>query len=446
MSTETQNRIAVGDVNVAEKPQLRRVPVLRFPEFSGPARHTSHGDVGGEWEERRLGEISKWSSGGTPSMGNPEYWRGDIPWISASVMRGNYFSDANLYVTSLGLKNGSRLARKGSVLLLVRGSMLFKALPVGLAMRDLAFNQDVKSIECNPDLYPRYLVLWFLSKEKFFLHKVTGTGIGAGKLDTEELQLTKIYTPSLPEQQKIAEFLGMVDERIDGLSKKKESLERYKKGVIQKIFCSCHSRAGGNPEHSSCLRFKDENGNSYPDWEEKKLGEIMIESRVKGSAGNLARKLTVKLWGKGVFEKSDKSSGSINTQYYKRNAGQFIYSKLDFLNCAFGIIPLSLDEFESTVDLPAFDIKEGYAPEFILERVKQKNFYKKFGETADGSRKAKRIHADTFLSFTIATPSFSEQKKIAEFLTSLDEKISAISAQLSRAKEFKKGLLQQMFV
>ena len=85
----------------------------------------------------------------------------------------------------------------------------------------------------------------------------------------------------------------------------------------------------------------------------------MVESRIKGSNGKEARKITVKLWGKGVFEKTNKRVGSENTKYYKRKSGQFLYSKLDFLNCAFGIIPLDLDGLESTVDLPCFDISDG---------------------------------------------------------------------------------------
>ena len=75
-------------------------------------------------------------------------------------------------------------------------------------------------------------------------------------------------------------------------------------------------------------------------WEEKPLGEFMTESRMPGSKGNVAKKITVKLWGNGVFEKNDAIQGSINTQYFRRKAGQFIYSKLDFLNQAFGIIRL----------------------------------------------------------------------------------------------------------
>lgn len=79
-------------------------------------------------------------------------------------------------------------------------------------------------------------------------------------------------------------------------------------------------------------------------WEEKKLEEFLTESRIKGSNGDIAKKITVKLWGKGVFGKEG-LKGSVNTQYYRRKEGQFIYSKLDFLNQAFGLIPAHLANF-----------------------------------------------------------------------------------------------------
>ena len=180
-------------------------------------------------------------------------------------------------------------------------------------------------------------------------------------------------------------------------------------------------------------------------WEEKPLGEFMTESRLPGSKGNVAKKITVKLWGNGVFEKNDAIQGSINTQYFRRKAGQFIYSKLDFLNQAFGIIPTSLDDFESTVDLPCFDFADGLNPVFLLEYVKRKDFYEKLGETADGSRKARRIHAETFLSFPIALPSPVEQQKIADCLSSLDELIAAQARKVDALKTHKKGLMQLLF-
>jgi type I restriction enzyme, S subunit len=186
--------------------------------------------------------------------------------------------------------------------------------------------------------------------------------------------------------------------------------------------------------------FRDER-----EWEERPLSEFMSESRLPGSKGNVAKKITVKLWGNGVFEKKDAIQGSINTQYFRRKAGQFIYSKLDFLNQAFGIIPPNLDGFESTVDLPCFDFADGLNPVFLLEYVKRRDFYERLGETADGSRKARRIHAETFISFPIALPSPSEQQKIADCRSSLDTLITTQSQKLDALRDYKKGLMQQLF-
>ena len=90
------------------------LPRLRFKEFSE------------EWEVKELGNETKWSSGGTPSKQVESYWGGNIPWISASSMRGFKYFNSDLKITNDGLSNGSKLALKGSLLLLVRGSMLFR--------------------------------------------------------------------------------------------------------------------------------------------------------------------------------------------------------------------------------------------------------------------------------------------------------------------------------
>lgn len=100
---------------------------------------------------------------------------------------------------------------------------------------------------------------------------------------------------------------------------------------------------------------------------------------------------------------------------------------------------------ESTVDLPCFDINENLNPIFLLEYVKQKGFYEKQGDAADGSRKAKRIHADVFLSLPILTPVKKEQQKIADCLSSIDDLITVQTQKLAALKAHKKGLMQQLF-
>ena len=110
-------------------------------------------------------------------------------------------------------------------------------------------------------------------------------------------------------------------------------------------------------------------------WKFKQIETFLTESRISGTDGAQAKKLTVKLYGKGVIPKSESRAGSESTKYFRRKAGQFIYSKLDFLNGAFGIIPDELDGYESTLDLPAFDFNESVDPDWFLSFVIREEFY-----------------------------------------------------------------------
>lgn len=188
------------------------------------------------------------------------------------------------------------------------------------------------------------------------------------------------------------------------------------------------------------LRFKG----FEDEWKEKKLINFLSESRIPGSNGSKAKKLTVKLWAKGVVPKKEIYEGSDNTKYYTRKAGQLIYGKLDFLNCAFGIVPDHLDGYESTVDAPAFDIKN-INPYFLFSKIIQKNFYKRNGDIADGSRKAKRIHSDVFLNMSIKVPSLQEQEKIANFLSKVDSIIEKQEKKVEYWNSYKKGMMQKIF-
>ncbi|WP_051353779.1 restriction endonuclease subunit S domain-containing protein [Atopobium fossor] len=184
---------------------------------------------------------------------------------------------------------------------------------------------------------------------------------------------------------------------------------------------------------------------SIDPWEQRKLENFLSLSRIPGHTGIDARKLTVKLWSKGVVEKIDTYSGSENTQYYIRHAGQFMYGKLDFLHAAFGIVPDSLDGYESTLDSPAFDMRD-IDSSFLLNRVSKVDFYIRQGNIANGSRKAKRIHEDTFLAMPITIPSLEEQRLIGLMFVHLDSLITLHQRKCDKLVDFKKSMLEKMFV
>ena len=179
-------------------------------------------------------------------------------------------------------------------------------------------------------------------------------------------------------------------------------------------------------------------------WEIKPVQSMISESRIAGGNGLTAKKLTVKLHGKGVVAKEDRSPGSEGTTYFRRKDGQFIYSKLDFLNGAFAIIPGGLSGRESTSDLPAFDFLPGTHSAWFLYYVSRPDFYTRHGGGAIGSRKARRVSPKEFGRVRLLTPPLPEQKKIAAILSSVDEAIQATQTVIEQTRRVKEGLLQDL--
>ena len=189
------------------------------------------------WQTMTLGEVTKWSSGGTPKKSEESYWGGDIPWISASSMDGHLYSDSKLKITEDGLANGSRLAPKDSLLILVRGSILHQKMQVGLATRSLAFNQDVKCLVANEEFIDSwYLLLWFKAKEQELLSLVESTGIGAGKFDTKLLSGYPIKIPPKGERNNIKAFGKALFDKTTNLEITNQTLEQVAKALFTSWF------------------------------------------------------------------------------------------------------------------------------------------------------------------------------------------------------------------
>jgi type I restriction enzyme S subunit len=405
------------------KTEKQLVPAIRFKEFDGHI------------DNCKLDDVVSFKSGGTPSMEKDTYWNGDIPWISAASMRGKYYSKSERTITEEGLKNGSKLALEGQLLLLVRGSMLYNKIPIGIAERDVAFNQDLKALIPNKKSYNEFLYQWFSAKQNFLLHKVTGTGIGAGKLDTDDLKSLKLNLPTRPEQQKIASFLSAVDEKIQQLTKKKALLEQYKKGGLQQLF-------------SGQLRFKDENGNHYPDWEEKELDEIAIFRRGKNILAS--EKGHNYLLGMGAVSESGKLLVNKKTEY----DDDFLL-KNDLVmperDIGVGLIigrVARIDENDKYIlgaNILSLTINESCVPDYVYYQINDFRFRRKMNRLVNGSAQL-MITSKEVKRLGINLPFIEEQQKIATYLSGIDTKIESVNHQITQTQAFKKGLLQQMFV
>ncbi|MBV6429262.1 MAG: hypothetical protein KIPDCIKN_03813 [Haliscomenobacter sp.] len=232
-----------------------------------------------EWKEYSLGELTIWRSGGTPSKKNPEYWDGDIPWISASSMTGTRYSDSSSYITELGLENGSRLARKNDILLLVRGSGLFNEISVGIATKEIAFNQDVKAISVKKEIInPWYLLFWFIGNRKKLSHLLEETGIGAGKFDIETLKNLIVTVPEPREQDEILKLAKGIDDKIILLHHQNQTLEKIAQTLFKHWFIDFEfPNEEGKPYRSSGGKMVASEWGEVPEgWKEGLLSEIII--------------------------------------------------------------------------------------------------------------------------------------------------------------------------
>jgi len=392
--------IGNSKLGVSRMKNQKNMSELRFPEFSK------------DWKYISLGELAHWSSGGTPSKENPEYWNGSISWISASSMYEDILLDSDNKITELGLKNGSRLALKNSILILVRSSILYNRIPIGIAGKDLSFNQDVKALKFVDYQESKFIFYWLKSKENVLKSIVTGTGIGAGKLDTSQLKSLIVFKPTTEEQEKIANFLSAVDNKLMQLRRKKELLETYKRGLMQKLF-------------SQQIRFKQDDGTAFPDWQEKQLGKICTYLNGKSYEDNVLEKgryylitlNSIDIDGnlKPDHKKVDFTDNSLQAEDLVMVLSDVAHG--NFLGLT-NIIPTN--NYVLNQRMGALKPKIKVNVYFLMRYI---NYTQKYFKLHGKGSSQKNLSKGDVLNFPVKFPTLEEQQKIADCLTALDKKI-----------------------
>ena len=212
-----------------------------------------------EWTYRPLGELVSFASGGTPSKKRDDYWGGTIPWISAKTLKTENIDTSDLFITEEGLKAGSKIAPKGSILLLTRGSGLFNGIPIARVEKDVAFNQDIKCLDSYGEVENEFIFYWLLSQKDYLMAKVGVTGIGAGKFDLDFLQKLMIPIPSERERKSIVGFASRISEKIRCNAKVNDNLLRQAQALYKNRF----------------VDLKPFNGEMPPDWQLGTVSEII---------------------------------------------------------------------------------------------------------------------------------------------------------------------------
>ena len=228
-------------------------------------KQTEDGPIPADWTAVRLGDIGKWFSGGTPSMANPAYWGGEIPWVSPKDMKVSRLHGAIDHVSDEAIGNGTRLMPTGALLVVIRGMILAHSFPVARAERPLAFNQDLKAVVTRDDIDSNFVLHWLSSNTQQLRHLATDSTHGTKRIPTESLFRAKCICPPLPEQRAIAEALGDVDAPLDALIQLIAKKRDLKQAAMQQLLTG-QTRLPG---------FAGE-------WELKRLGEVGSFSKGRG--------------------------------------------------------------------------------------------------------------------------------------------------------------------
>lgn len=155
------------------------------------------------WPTKRLDECVKFLSGGTPKKSKPEYWDGEIPWVSSAEMTQRFLADTSLNITEAGLEAGSRLVPAGTTFAVVRGMSLAKEFRISLAQRAMAFNQDVKALIPKPGVDGRFIFYSLAAHATAIRDLATEAAHGTKKLEMDRLEGYVIHLPADIETQRI---------------------------------------------------------------------------------------------------------------------------------------------------------------------------------------------------------------------------------------------------
>ncbi|CEG23834.1 EcoKI restriction-modification system protein HsdS [Planococcus massiliensis] len=407
------------------------VPQLRFNGFKG------------EWDISELKKLVKLEGGATPLKSEKRYWQdGHIPWVSSQEVGPKKIDKTTFNITEAAVSETStKMVGKNTILLVVRSGILNRTIPLSITMIPMAINQDIKAMIIKHEkLHHLFLYQWMKKNEKAMLSNVVKGGTTVQSVNTPDLQDYLIKIPSASEQHKIADFFELIDGKIEKQQEKLDKLTLLKKGMMQKIF-------------SQELRFKNEDGEEFSEWETKQLKEFAMKTvkknrdmKVTNVISNSAKQGLISQ--RSYFKKDIANELNIDG-YYVISKGDFVYNPRISSESPYGpvhIYELEEDGIVSPLYL-CFKTKN-IDSKFLKYFFMSSQWYKHVYTQGDSGARHDRVSIkDTaFFEMKIAVPSLVEQEKISDFLTSLNLKVEKEREKLMVLEEQKKGFMQGMFV
>ncbi|EGQ8086254.1 restriction endonuclease subunit S [Vibrio vulnificus] len=386
------------------------------------------------WVGAKLSKLGSFLGGGTPDTNNAAYWTGHIGWLSSADVTDNVlFVKPKKYITESAIKaSATKLVPQNSLLFVSRvgvGKLAINSSPVCTSQDFTNFTPT--SVEVS------FLGYYFQANKNLLKRYSQGTTIkGLTKDVIESIYVS--FPESNNEQQKIADFLSSVDTKISQLTEKYRLLKEYKKGVMQQIF-------------SQQIRFTDDDGAAFPKWTGNRLDYFIerVSDPVDLATGVEYREIGIRSHGKGIFHKNPVTSSDIDNKRVF-----WVKEKALVLNIVFAwerAVAVTSDGengFIASHRFPMYLPKENRADvNYLLYFLLSPKGTRLLNiASPGGAGRNKTLGQSEFAKLKVCLPSIKEQQKITQFLQAIDIKIEGVADQIEQTKQFKKGLLQQMFV
>ncbi|MDT0872240.1 restriction endonuclease subunit S [Staphylococcus pseudintermedius] len=411
----------------------RNVPDLRFPEFEG------------EWEEKKLGEFVDFGKG--KLLGKKDLSEGGK---YPCILYGELYTKYGAIINSIQSRtnvNPDKLKKAEKNQVLIPSS--------GETVEDIA---TASAIDVNEDVYiggdlniltPKKDDGKFISLSLNSVNKWNVSRFAQGKtvvhLYNNDLKKLKVNLPiQFEEQKKIGDFFSKLDRQIELEEQKLVLLEEQKKGYMQKIF-------------SQELRFKDDNGNDYPEWEEKKLSDLGSYSKsysfsrdVEGEGkvhhihyGDIHSKLPSKISDINLLPTIKESK---DFEFLQKGDIIFADASEDYKDLGKAImVDIDEDNIIAGLHTHVFRPNLQVVSEFLMYYTKTLNYFKFIKRQGTGIS-VLGISKKNLSNFILGLPEYKEQQKIGDFFSKLDQQIELQGQKIENLKQRKKGLLQKMFV
>ena len=385
-----------------------------------------------EWQRKRIKYICRFAGGGTPDKGNPEYWNGEIPWVSPKDMKSSTIDDTEDHITAEGLESSAtKLIAPGAVLLVMRSGILRHSIPVAINRVAVALNQDMRALTALSSIDPRFLVRLLEGHQQQLLNAWSKVGSTVESLESDLVGETEIAFPPLPQQRAIASYLdhetGLLDALVSGKQRVLGLLAEKRRALVTRAVTRGPTPPA--PSRDPCIPWL---GEIPAHWRTRRAAWLFSERDERGEADLPLLEVSINA-GVVLREFSDErieSTAADFNSYKVARQGDIAFNKMRMWQGAVGVVPQDgLVSPDYVVAAPAGPLSPQYAGLlFRTDMFSAECARRSHGIVWDRLR----LYWEGFREIKLPLPPADAQREIVAFVSEETAKLDALRSSAER--------------